>query len=48
MGGIKGAKQKKRRERRQKAFDEHGSVPHKNPGKETPPMVLHRPGSNKK
>jgi len=48
MGGIKGRKMRKRLARRLKAFQEHGSRPNKNPGKETPPMEMHQPGSNKK
>lgn len=48
MGGLKRRKQLRRLQRRLAAFLDHGPNPVRNPGKESPPMLMHRPGSNKK
>ena len=48
VGGLKLRKQQRRLARRVAAFLAHGANPVQNPGKESPPMLMHRPGSNRK
>lgn len=48
MGGVKLRKVLKRKNARRDEFDRHDEYPNRNPGKVTPPMRMHRPGSNNK